>query len=169
MERIHFPSYDRQNISMLIERTASTAPAPCVVFIHGGAWRFGQADRYVKHLTYAARRGAVAVSIEYRLLDEAHPVESLIGDCAEAIKYLRANAEILGILPDKIAVCGESAGGHLALCLGCGEIVPDGEARPDFIVNFNGATDLTGRLNWNLFGTCDMSSIGADEWMKKLW
>ena len=84
-----------------------------------------------------------------------------IGDCAAAMRYLRQNAARLGLLPEKICVCGESAGGHLALCLGTPAIVADPLARPNYIINFNGAVDLTGRLNRELFGPCDMQTVQA--------
>ena len=88
------------------------------MFLHGGAWRFGLADSYTRHVEYAVSRGAVGVSVEYRLATEGRTVHHCIGDCAAAVRYLRENAAALGILPDKICVCGESAGDHLALCLG---------------------------------------------------
>lgn len=38
-------------------------------------------------------------------------------ECAAAVKYVRGNAERFDIDPDKIIVCGFSAGGHLAACV----------------------------------------------------
>ena len=46
-------------------------------------------------------------------------------------------------------------------------IVPDEKARPDYIVNFNGAVDLTGRLNADLFGACDPQTTDAAQWLEK--
>ena len=152
---------------MLVERPDAAAPRPCVVFLHGGAWRFGQADAFVRHMRYVAAHGALGVSVEYRLAVQGGGVRGCIGDCAAAMQYLRAHAQTLGILPRKICVCGESAGGHLALCLGTPAIVPDEGARPDYIVNFNGAVDLTGRLNADLFGACDAKTASAAEWLEK--
>ena len=51
----------------------------------------------------------MGVSVEYRLATEGRTVHHCIGDCAAAVRYLRENAAALGILPDKICVCGESA------------------------------------------------------------
>ncbi len=101
---------------------------PAVLFIHGGAWRFGSKD----HFTAAARRlansGFVTASINYRLLPEGvFPHNLLDSSCAFA--YLRAHAEELGIDPDRIAVMGYSAGAHLASLVGLAanhpELVPD--------------------------------------------
>lgn len=167
MERIYFPSFDGEEISLLLARPEAAEARPCVVFLHGGAWRFGLADSYTRHVEYAVSRGAVGVSVEYRVATEGRTVHHCIGDCAAAMRYLRENAAALGILPDKICVCGESAGGHLALCLGTPAIVADPMARPNYIVNFNGAVDLTGRLNRELFGPCDMQTVQPDEWLEK--
>ena len=46
-------------------------------------------------------------------------------------------------------------------------IVPDEKARPDYIVNFNGAVDLTGRLNADLFGALDPQTADAAQWLEK--
>ena len=130
MERIFSPSFDGKQISLLLERPAGAEARPCVVFLHGGAWRFGLADSYMKHVKYAVSRGTVGVSVEYRLATEGRTVHHCIGDCAAAMRYLRQNAARLGLLPEKICVCGESAGGHLALCLGTPTIVADPLAGP---------------------------------------
>ena len=167
MERLSFPSLDGGTISMLMERPAGTAPRPCVVFLHGGAWRFGKAEDYTRHMRYIAARGAVSASVEYRLTTQGGGVRRCIEDCMAAKRYLRENAAALGILPHRICVCGESAGGHLALCLGTPAIVPDEKARPDYIVNFNGAVDLTGCLNADLFGACDPQTADAAQWLEK--
>lgn len=167
MERIFFSAFDGAQISFLLERPDAIEPRPCVVFLHGGAWRFGQADAFARHMRYAAARGALSVSVEYRLAVQGGGVRRCIDDCAAAMLYLCEHAQALGILPHKICVCGESAGGHLALCLGTPAIVPDERARPDYIVNFNGAVDLTGRLNADLFGACDVKTASTAEWLEK--
>ena len=50
----------------------------------------------------------------------------------EAIKYVRKNADALGVKPDKIAVLGFSAGGHLAAGAGVEFTCP--EERPDALI-----------------------------------
>ncbi|GAP06406.1 esterase [Anaerolinea thermolimosa] len=47
-------------------------------------------------------------------------------DAEEALECIRANAGPWGVRPDKIAVCGFSAGGHLAAALGTmGRVCPN--------------------------------------------
>ena len=42
----------------------------------------------------------------------------MVEDAKTAVRFLRANAEKLGIDPNHIAVMGESAGGYLAAMVG---------------------------------------------------
>lgn len=58
--------------------------------------------------------GVQAFLLEYSVAPARWPQALL--ETAAAIAYLRANAHRYGIAPDKIAVCGFSAGGHLAGC-----------------------------------------------------
>ena len=48
-------------------------------------------------------------------------------DARRAVRFVRANAEKFGIDPDKIAVMGSSAGGHLATSLSAYRLKLDGE------------------------------------------
>lgn len=61
--------------------------------------------------------GTSNASISYRLSAETiWPAQ--IRDCRAAIRWIRAHAPEHGIDPDRIAVWGTSAGGHLAAMLG---------------------------------------------------
>jgi len=91
--------------------------APAVVWIHGGGWESGSKDQFLQSIVSYAERGYVAVSVEYRLSQEAiFPAQ--IHDCKAAVRFLRAHANKYGIDPDRIGVSGYSAGGHLAALLG---------------------------------------------------
>lgn len=96
------------------------AAVPCVVWIHGGAWWEGDRrfppgswpgdDHWFRLLVGA---GLAVATIDYRLSSEAtYPAQ--LADTQAAIRFLRHHARSLGIDPDRIGVCGESAGGHLA-------------------------------------------------------
>jgi acetyl esterase/lipase len=45
-------------------------------------------------------------------------VPEAVADVRRAVRFVRANADDYGIDPDRIGVCGGSAGGHLSLMLG---------------------------------------------------
>ena len=103
------------------------AATPLVVYIHGGGWTGG--DRYKMIRPQIAnvirdlnQHGVTCASIEYRLAKPgvATVVDS-VADCKDALRFLARNAERFGIDSDRIALFGESAGGHLVLVTGLGD------------------------------------------------
>jgi acetyl esterase/lipase len=112
----------RLDLAMPVERAA--IPRPGIVVIHGGGWiegdksSFAGDDRAMPgNIAHFASLGFVAVTINYRLASEA-PFPAALEDCKCAVRWLRAQAEKLGVDPDHIGAFGNSAGGHLALLLG---------------------------------------------------
>jgi acetyl esterase/lipase len=109
----------RQALDLFLPAEPSSAkPLPVIVYIHGGAWRHGSRHAGWNFLRPWVRSGDYAgVSIGYRLSDQAQwPAQ--IHDCKAAIRWIRGNAERYHLNPDRIAVVGHSAGGHLAALLG---------------------------------------------------
>lgn len=86
---------------------------PGVVFVHGGGWAGGSPAIHFRHCHELAARGWVTAAIEYRLSLEA-PWPAALEDIRGAIRWMRANADDLGLDPGRLAVAGGSAGGHLA-------------------------------------------------------
>jgi acetyl esterase/lipase len=102
----------------LPEGRAAGVKSPALVWIHGGSWIGGdKGEARAKEICGTlVGAGYVAVSINYKLGRGAWPQNLL--DCKNAVRFLRAHAEEYGIDPDRIAVGGGSAGGHLALMVG---------------------------------------------------
>jgi acetyl esterase/lipase len=130
---------------------------PALVFIHGGGWVGGSRDGYKKLIQEAAKRGYVAVTVQYRLTDPdkdgkaKNPFPAQIEDVKCAVRWLRANAEKYHIDPHRIGATGESAGGHLSLMLGVTGSAkqlegtggnPDASSQVQAVVNYYGPTDL---------------------------
>jgi acetyl esterase len=134
------------------EGLAAGDSRPAVVWIHGGAWRGGSAEVFYPHARYFATRGAVGFSLEYRLISPAAlTVADCVADCRAALAYLRANARELGVDPARIAVGGDSAGGHLAAALATLPApAATATARPDALLLYNPVLDLT-EGNWTRF------------------
>lgn len=88
-----------------------------ILIIHGGGWLQGDKTQLRGYGIQLARYGYACVCSEYRLSPEA-PWPAQIHDCKAALRWMRGNAEALGLDPDRIAVSGNSAGGHLSLMLG---------------------------------------------------
>ncbi len=86
-----------------------------ILLVHGGGWNKGDASWMDADATPYALLGILALSLDYRLSDGSTvtPFDSL-ADVRTAIRWMRAEARRLRIDPTKIAVLGESAGGHLA-------------------------------------------------------
>lgn len=132
-----------------------TAPAPCVVWIHGGAWLFGSRqtppEYWPEGLLFQAAidAGLAVASIDYRHSREAS-FPAQLHDAKAAVRYLRRFADSLDIDPDRIGAWGESAGGHLAALLGLVddpalegiEGVIDGDSAVSAVVDFYGVSDV---------------------------
>jgi acetyl esterase/lipase len=94
-------------------------PCPVVVFVHGGAFLMGDRRLLPPILERAdlfrwlPAEGIAVASIDYRLSAEAvFPAQ--LHDVKAAIRWARGRGPEVGIDPGRIAVWGESAGGHLA-------------------------------------------------------
>ncbi len=102
--------------------TAST-PQPAIVWIHGGGFVGGSKEERRDDAMSYARAGYVAATINYRLTpdNQANPairvraIQQATDDAMNAIRFLRANAAIYHIDPNRIATIGTSAGGGISL------------------------------------------------------
>lgn len=86
---------------------------PAIIFLHGGAWRFGDRRLSPDLGRFFARHGFVMLTIDYRLSDEALFPASVI-DTKTAIRWLRKHASQFQVDPARIGLWGSSSGGHLA-------------------------------------------------------
>jgi acetyl esterase len=90
---------------------------PCLVYMHGGGWVFGDLESHDGLCCRLANEaGCCVIAIDYRLAPE-HPFPAAIDDCAAAYAAIAADAVALRIDPARIAIGGDSAGGNLAAVL----------------------------------------------------
>jgi cation diffusion facilitator CzcD-associated flavoprotein CzcO/acetyl esterase/lipase len=95
-------------------RPPTPGPHPIVVYFHGGGWVLGDLDSddpFCRDL--CVRSDAIVVSVEYRLAPEAR-FPAAVDDGVAAVRWLAANADRLGGVPGKLALCGWSVGGNIA-------------------------------------------------------
>ena len=93
-----------------------------VLILPGGGYeRIAPAEGEPVALAFLAA-GIQAFVLSYSVLPALWPRQFLEG--AAALAWMRANAPELGFRPDRVAVCGFSAGGHLAGCLAGGYAEP---------------------------------------------
>ncbi len=126
---------------------------PAVVFFFGGGWLRGSPEQFEPQCKHFAARGMVAITADYRVYGrQKSSVADAVADAQAAMRWVRANAAKLGIDPQRIAAGGGSAGGHLAAATATlrdftGEEKAAVGFRPDALVLFNPALDLTGILD----------------------
>lgn len=90
-------------------------PFPTLIFIHGGAFVFGQKrDVQFLHAIEGINRGYAVVSVEHRVAFEAQ-FPSALYDFKAAIRFLRANATKYMLDGNRFASGGDSAGGYYAV------------------------------------------------------
>lgn len=90
------------------------APAPALVYCHGGGFLLGDLDTHDPSCrALAAATGAVVVSVAYRLAPE-HPFPAGRDDVIAAFRAVARDAARLGLDPARLGIGGDSAGGNLA-------------------------------------------------------
>ena len=100
----------------LYQPTADAAPTPAsdvlLVFFHGGGWVVGDLQTHDTACAFLSHRiGCRVLSVEYRKAPEC-PFPGPCEDAADAYRWAASELEALGCA--RIAVAGDSSGGHLA-------------------------------------------------------
>ena len=149
LEDLTYAKVDGRELKLDLYLPTDAKNPPLVVWIHGGGWHSGNKDWSI--VRWLAADGYALASVQYRLSDEAD-FPAQIHDCKAALRWLRAYASEHGYDATRLAVLGESAGGHLAALLGVsagvqpleGEVGDHDEqpTRVSAVVDFYGPTDL---------------------------
>ena len=158
------------HLDLYVPETRSANPMPLVVWVHGGGWRGGSREGLRRPGPILEHGGYILASVEYRLSGEAI-FPAAIADCKAAVRWLRTHAADYGIDPDRLAVWGSSAGGHLAALLGTAWDVREWDAmhaenqgvssKPTVVCNWFGPTDFL-RMN-DFEGRIDHDAPGSQE------
>ncbi|MFL5617506.1 MAG: alpha/beta hydrolase [Gemmatimonadaceae bacterium] len=107
----------KQRFDVYVPRGARNAPV--ILMVHGGGWRIGdKRSRGVvgNKVERWSRAGIVVVSVNYRMLPGADPVEQA-RDVARALAGAQARLAEWGGDPGKVVLIGHSAGAHLVALL----------------------------------------------------
>ena len=83
-----------------------------VIICPGGAYMGRAPHEGEDYADFFMSEGLDAFVLDYRVSPNRYP--AALSDIRRAIRFVRHNAEKFGIDPEKIAVMGSSAGGHLA-------------------------------------------------------
>ncbi|HTF13356.1 MAG TPA: alpha/beta hydrolase [Burkholderiales bacterium] len=88
---------------------------PALVAVHGGGWRLANLDNYRYLGPWLAERGYVTLAVTHRLSKPAEKVyPEAVQDVRAAVQFVKGRAAELRIDPERIALMGDSSGGHLA-------------------------------------------------------
>jgi acetyl esterase/lipase len=123
--------------------------APLLVYVHGGGWVLGfrrfQGRLLIRRLV---RAGWVCVSVEYRRSPWATWPDHIV-DVKRALAWAKRKAPDWGADPERIAISGNSAGGHLASLAALTPQYPafqpgfeDADTRVQALVSWYGVYDL---------------------------
>ena len=126
----------------------------CIVFFHGGGWNSGTPEQFQRQSRYFASRGMLAISVEYRIRNEhgTSPIQAM-EDAKSAIRFIRSNAKLFSINPNRIATAGGSAGGHLAAVAGNIDLFDNSDedltisSKPNLLILYNPVIDF-GTRKW---------------------
>ncbi|MFD0279953.1 alpha/beta hydrolase [Kitasatospora sp. NPDC127111] len=112
---------------------------PLLVFVHGGNWQaLGRAESAFPAPKLLAAGAAVAV-VEYGLAPDT-PLDAMAGMVRRSVDWLLRHADELGFAPDRLHLCGTSAGAHLAAMA----LLPYPADGPDVSGRIAGAVLLSG-------------------------
>ena len=152
---IPFPTVEGRTELLDLYRPQGQPPAggwPVIVAIHGGGWYHYSKNDYGRRIASGfVSQGFAVVAPNYLLskrVGQTWPTN--LQDVQSAVRWVRAQADNLGLDTTKIVAMGESAGGHLAEMLGTGSsATPDWTAadRVSAVVAFSAPSDLVTLYN----------------------
>ena len=88
---------------------------PAMAFFFGGGWENGSPMQFFPQAEYFASRGLLCVLFDYRVLSRhGTGIDASVADAKTAIRWVRQQADRLGVDPARIIGAGGSAGAHLA-------------------------------------------------------
>ena len=175
----YLPISRSENADLYLPNPMPSSLRPAVIIIHGGGGNDGSKDddREVSTGQEFARRGYVAMSINYKrsfslgggFWSVAWPQN--IKDAKTAVRFLRANASTYNIDPNRIGVIGFSWGGNEAAMLATTRPSDGLEPTDDYsplisssvscASNFYGAVSIPEYHNMNQFGGGGNTDPGA--------
>lgn len=102
-------------VRVRLHRPDVEAPAPVLVYMHGGGWTYFSIDTHDRLMReYAARAGVVVAGVDYDLSPE-HKYPVALNQVLDVVRWLGDEAGRLGIDPSRLALGGDSAGANLAV------------------------------------------------------
>jgi len=112
---IEYVRHDGESLKANFWKPRSPGPHPVLICIHGGGWQQGGPDAFDYWGEWLAPRGWAVFAISYRYSSATRKTwPACFHDCRAAVQYVRGKARELGIIPERISLMGDSAGGYLS-------------------------------------------------------
>lgn len=112
-------AYGPTDVQELDWYASLTPNAPLVFFIHGGAWRRGQAKDYAMAAAWLHQLGVHLVVPDFSAVTDVQGnLMTMLNQLKRALTFTAKMAPKLGANSQRIYVVGHSSGAHLAACLG---------------------------------------------------
>ena len=144
---IAYGPHRRQRLD-LWRTTTTPKSAPVMLYLHGGAWTFGDKREQGRPMLHEfVARGWIVVSANYRLAPR-DPWPAQIEDVTRALAWVKKNVAAYGGDPSRVVVAGGSAGGHLAALLALSSDEP--AWRP---------ADVVGVSDWRVAGAIPLYGV----------
>ncbi|MBM4182842.1 MAG: alpha/beta hydrolase [Gemmatimonadetes bacterium] len=109
-----YATVDGKYLALDIHMPAGVSNPPLLVWVHGGRWSVGNKGQVPGEF---AQNGFAVASLDFRQSTEAR-FPAMVHDIKGAVRFLRAHAAEYGYRADRIAIAGNSSGGHLAALVG---------------------------------------------------
>lgn len=119
-KNIEYAVHDGVSLKGHLWRPAGDGPFPLLITIHGGGWRIGSPDSYAQWGPVLAASGFAMFSVSYRLTSASNESTWPQAPCdiRAAVQFMRGKAKQYNIDAERLALMGDSAGGHLASLIG---------------------------------------------------
>ena len=110
-------AYGTGEIEKLDIHKTSLPNAPVNVYVHGGAWRNGQAKDFAFPAEVFVNAGAHFVVVDFaQVTDTGGDLMPMIRQVRNAVAWVYRNAASFGGDPERIYITGHSSGAHLSGC-----------------------------------------------------
>ena len=118
LKDVQFAEVDGIRLTLDVHVPDGVGPFPTAVLVHGGGWVAGDKQQYITYIFQPLSDAGIAwFSINYRLAPKyKFPADA--DDVEAAIRFVKSNAAKYKVDPRRIALIGESAGGHLVSYVG---------------------------------------------------
>ena len=153
LENVAYGPYERNVLDFW--RAESDAPAPVLIFIHGGGFASGNKRRVRGNVVVETclEKGVSFAAINYRFKNTA-PIQDILRDAARAVQFIRYNAEAWHVDPERIASYGGSAGAGTSMWLAFHDDLADPDSEDPVLRQSSrivAAGSLNGQFSYDFF------------------